>query len=123
MGLTSLLAMRLVATIAKKRNVKIAAKTVMTNPTVRGLAEEIVRLTGNVAEEIAKPEIRKRKYYPLSENQRGVFIDWELNREALQYNVPQAITFSGDIDTERLADALRKVTAAHPALLGAVCKP
>lgn len=116
-GLTSLLAMRLVATIAKKRNVKIAAKTVMTNPTVRGLAEEIVRLTGNVAEEIAKPEIRKRKYYPLSENQRGVFIDWELNREALQYNVPQAITFSRDIDTERLADALRKVTAAHPALL------
>ncbi len=62
-------------------------------------------------------KIRKRKYYPLSENQRGVFIDWELNREALQYNVPQAITFSGDIDTERLADALRKVTAAHPALL------
>ena len=114
-GLTSLLSMRLVATVAKRMNVKIAAKDVMLEPTVRAMADKIEAAKG-AAPEAKSTGTPKRKYYPLSENQRGVYIDWEMNRDALQYNVPQAIKLNDDVDPERLAEALREAVKAHPML-------
>ena len=30
----------------------------------------------------------QRDFYPITENQRGLFIDWELLRDTTQYNLP-----------------------------------
>ena len=51
-------------------------------------------------------------YYPLTENQRGVLLDWEMNRDTTQYNIPTAWHFK-KMDAEFLATALRKVVDAH----------
>lgn len=113
-GLTSLLAMRLVATIAKRKNVRITSKEAMADPTVRGLVKTLATASAtDVATEKSAP---KRKYYPITENQRGVLIDWERNRDALQYNVPQVIRIKPDTDLDRLREALTEVVKAHPAL-------
>lgn len=113
-GLTSLLAMRLVATIAKRLEVRITSKEAMADPTVRGLVKAIKEASSSP--ETEKKETRIRKYYPITENQRGVLIDWERNREALQYNVAQAIKIKPDTDIERLKEALAVAVKAHPAL-------
>lgn len=113
-GLTSLLAMRLVATIAKRRNARISSKEAMSDPTVRGLIKAIANASATV--EAPGTATRIRKYYPITENQRGVLIDWERNREALQYNVAQAIKIKPETDMQRLRDALSAVVKAHPAL-------
>ncbi len=113
-GLTSLLAMRLVATIAKRLNVRVTSKDAMADPTVRGLIKAIENASS--AEEAPAAPVRKRKYYPITENQRGVLIGWERNREALQYNVAQAIKIKPGADLARLKEALAVTVKAHPAL-------
>lgn len=111
-GLTSLLAMRLVATIAKRKDIRITSKTAMADPTVRGLVNTIAAGSDTSVEKTAP----KRKYYPITENQRGVLIDWEQNRDALQYNVSMVVKIKSDTDLNRLRDALAATVKAHPAL-------
>lgn len=114
-GLTSLMAMRLVASIMKELNIAVKAKQVMSQPTVREIA--------HLLEGSEQPAQRKsaasagRLYYPLTENQRGVYIDWEMNRDALQYNIPQAFSFAPGTDPERLRQAVLRVVEAHPGLM------
>lgn len=115
-GLTSLLAMRLVAAIARETGVKVSAKEVMSSPTVRQLAE-LVRGSETSARPAAPARRNRRKYYPLTENQRGVYIDWEMNRDALQYNIPRAFRMGKDVDPERLRLAILEVVKAHPGLM------
>ena len=112
-GLTSLLAMRLVATIAKRRNVRMTSKAAMADPTVRGLIKALEAASGTAS---PAKSAAKRKYYPITENQRGVLIDWERNRDALQYNVAQVIKVMPATDLDRLKSALAKAVEAHPAL-------
>lgn len=114
-GLTSLLSMRLAASIAKHKGTRITSKAIMQNPTVKGIAEAIAAESDSAATTASAPRA-KRKFYPITENQRGVLIDWELNREALQYNVPQMIRIKPDTSIERLKAALAATVAAHPAL-------
>ena len=57
----------------------------------------------------------KREYYPICENQRGIYIDWEMNRNTTQYNIPYVMDFK-DLDVEKLKDALITVVNAHPYL-------
>lgn len=111
-GLTSLLAMRLVATIAKRKDIRITSKAAMADPTVRGLVNTIAAGSDTSVEKTAP----KRKYYPITENQRGVLIDWEQNRDALQYNVSMVVKIKSDTDLNRLRDALAATVKAHPAL-------
>lgn len=115
-GLTSLLAMRLVAAIMKATGIKFKAKEIMTDPTVESLASRlnVAEADSPVEKETSKP---KRRYYPLTENQRGVYLDWEMNRDALQYNIPQVFRFSANTDAERLRSAVIKVVKAHPGLM------
>lgn len=83
-GLTSLLAMRLVASIMKETGVKVSAKNVMSAPTVREIAVFIESRRDAAGNDAPAPDAQrkaKRRYYPLTENQRGVYIDWEMNRE------------------------------------------
>ncbi|MEG1999268.1 MAG: condensation domain-containing protein, partial [Bacteroidales bacterium] len=54
-----------------------------------------------------------RPYYPLSESQKGIYYDWEKNREALQYNVPYALKLGRRIDVGQLKDAIILVIEAH----------
>ena len=113
-GLTSLLAMRLVATIAKRRNVRITSKAAMADPTVRGLIKAIAEASSTA--DAPKQAAKIKKYYPITENQRGVLIDWERNRDALQYNVSLVNKIKPETDLKRLREALGATVAAHPAL-------
>lgn len=112
-GLTSLLAMRLVATIAKRKNVRITSKEAMIDPTIRGLINIIATASAN---EPGEKPISNQKYYPITENQRGILIDWEQNRDALQYNVSMVIKIKPDTDLDSLRQALAATVKAHPAL-------
>lgn len=115
-GLTSLMAMRLVAAVAKKMGVKLTAKGIMSSPTIRAIAKTVEESGSQDAPAAAK-SAPKRKYYPLTENQRGVYIDWEMNRDALQYNIPQAFKFAPGTDAERLKAAVMAAVEAHPGLM------
>ena len=59
----------------------------MREPTIRQIAGELTQTdTDSDIPQLTAYERRER--YPLTENQRGVYIDWELNRDTTQYNIP-----------------------------------
>ncbi len=112
MGLTSLSAMRLSAMINQKYDIYIPTTEILFHPRIKDMAEYIA--VNDKVENIDKV-YEKRELYPLTENQRGVYLDWEMNRSALQYNIPDVVVFC-DYDKERLHNALIDVVEAHPYL-------
>lgn len=109
MGLTSLGAIKLSQTIQQRLGLTLKASDILQNPSICKWKKFI-----NTKEEEAKA-YNKQNYYPLTENQLGIYIDWEQHQDSLQYNVPMALKFTG-IDANRLKVCLKKIIEAHPLL-------
>ena len=113
-GLSSLSAMRMCATVQQRCGWSLSTSDILRNLTIRSIADAIDNGTIGMDKQIA--EIHPlRQYYPVSENQRGVYIDWELNRNALQYNIPLVRKITSN-SAEEVARALRQIVNAHPVL-------
>ncbi|MCQ2443854.1 MAG: condensation domain-containing protein, partial [Oscillospiraceae bacterium] len=54
-----------------------------------------------------------QEYYPITENQRGVYLDWEMHRESTQYNTPSVHPLPFDTDLDYVASKLKEVIDAH----------
>lgn len=88
----------------------LSAKAIYAGRTARGIANA---LKDSVSENEGTYE--KRDIYPISENQRGVYIDWEMNRDTTQYNIASVLKMK-EATAEQLAAAVKEIIAAHPAL-------
>ena len=108
-GLTSLLAMRLSATIQKETNWTVPTKDILMQPTLRQLAMIADGASATVRQLVAH---EKQEFYPLTENQRGVYVDWEMNRNTTQYNIP-VVKRLGNVDAECLKNAIIAAVNAH----------
>lgn len=108
-GLTSIGAIKLSVKIQQMMGVQLKTKDIMKKPTIRHWAALLDSGSVEGDEMEAYP---LQEYYPLTPNQLGVYIDWEQNRESLQYNIPTLLRFE-NVDAERLADCLRQVVDAH----------
>lgn len=113
MGLTSLSSMRLSAKIREVTGLKISTRVIMHTPTIREMIAS-VNAQAEVPQQLEKIH-KARKFYPLTENQKGVYIDWEMNRQALQYNIVEVRNVSG-VDAGQLRNALMAIIEAHPYL-------
>lgn len=109
LGLTSMLAIKLSILLQKKLGLKVTTKDILSSPTIRQMAQL------SISEIEAVKEYEKREYYPLTENQKGLYVEWEKNRTALQYNIPLCLKFA-KLDTAKLKVALTAVVEAHPYL-------
>ena len=120
MGLTSLTAMRFTVAAFNEFNVQVTVKDVMQHPTIHQMAALIDSKREEEGLDSQQEDTQfwsegKHYYYPITENQRGVFFDWEMNRDTTQYNVPDVVVMT-DVDASKLRDALEKVVNAHPYL-------
>ena len=112
-GLSSISAMRLVALIQKEMNVTLNMGKVMLNPTVRSMAKLAGAATADAGPTLEA--VAPREFYPITESQRGIYIDWQMNPDTTQYNVPQVIRLKfADIDVDRMVAAVKSVIDAHP---------
>ena len=113
LGLSSLGAMRLSVAIQNKLSEQVTVATIMRAPTIRQIASELSQGDNDADRNIPQlTAYERRKLYPLTENQRGVYIDWEMNRDTTQYNIPDLYRFK-EMDAERLAEAVRQAVDAH----------
>ncbi len=112
MGVTSIAAMRLGGNLSRQLGVQIAIKDILAEPTVRGIA---ARIADSAGEETPEMKYDKREYYPLTENVRGLYLDWEINRDTTQYNIPIIYRFDNK-DAAQLARAAEAAIDAHPVL-------
>lgn len=108
-GITSMLAIRLSVLMRKRFGFQMTTRDIMLTPTIR----ELALLSISEEEEIVSYD--RREEYPLTANQMGLYVEWEKNRKALQYNHPDCLKFS-QLDGDRLEKAIRSVFGAHPSL-------
>ncbi len=115
LGLTSILAIKLSVTIQNRLGISVMTKDILKLKTIRRLAEIEAIQTVN-SPTVGAVDQTKRAFYPLTENQKGLYYDWEKNREALQYNIAASLRFSSGVNVKRLKEAVLAVVEAHPYL-------
>ena len=110
-GMTSMTAMKYCARIHASMGVQVSTAQVIKHPTVREialLANETIKQADSQA-----PAVRQeQEFYPLTENQKGIYLEWEMNRETIQYNIPFACRFD-QLDAATLVAAVKKAVDAH----------
>ncbi len=113
LGMSSLLAMRFAAALQSRHDARVRVSDIMKTPTVRGIAALIDKARHGQGMGLGAHE--KRERYPLSENQRGLYIEWEINRNTTQYNIPAVYRFY-DANAHALVKAVKAAVEAHPCL-------
>ncbi len=111
-GMSSLMAIKFAASLQQDWGLAIKATEMLAHPTIREIAE-LLSAPGAQQGEKAVAHAAQQTY-PLTENQRGIYIDWELNRDALQYNVP--VLLRAARGASEVTAAIGEFAAAHPYL-------
>ncbi|MBI5681385.1 MAG: amino acid adenylation domain-containing protein [Methanobacterium sp.] len=109
LGLTSLSVLKLVAKISKKFGVNVNVTNIMRARTIREIANEV-----SASSSVSKKHYAIQDFYPLTQNQLGVYFDCVKNPEKLTYNLPKCIRFKKDIDPLKLKTAILDVIEKHP---------
>ena len=107
-GLTSISAIRLAATVYKQYGVALDAKNLVKEATVL-MIEEAINDTAATAQE----SVEEVMVAPLSFSQTGVYVDCINHPDDTQYNIPWVLGFLADTDTELLRQAVLTVLEAH----------
>ena len=110
-GMSSIGAMRLAALIHSEFGVSISVANMLKNPTIRAIAGIIDRGTQD-SDEVRITVHEKQPYYPITENQRGLIIEWQLHPQTSQYNIPEVVVFE-NTKADELAQAIKKAVDAH----------
>ena len=109
LGLTSLRAIRLSAAVGRELGLSLSALDMIAHPCVRDWEPLATERADEIPVSVPQAE------YPLTANQLGVYFDCLQHPDGIQYNVPFAVRFPR-ADAARLAEAVLKAVAAHPAL-------
>ncbi|MGN1349932.1 MAG: amino acid adenylation domain-containing protein, partial [Anaerovoracaceae bacterium] len=113
-GLSSLGAMRFSVEVHHQLGRALRVSEIMHNPQIRSLAALLEEgENSGAAAEI--PSYPQQLYYPLTENQKGIYLDWEMNRNTVQYNLPSVYRFTG-VSAESLEEAVKTVINTHPSM-------
>ena len=114
LGGHSLKAVLLLSRIHKEMNVEVSLKVVFASPVLRNMAEYLKEAAVSIYKSIEP--VTKREYYPLSSAQKRIYILNQLERESLVYNIPGTLVLEGELDKEKLEEAIRKLIARHETL-------
>ncbi|WP_458403578.1 amino acid adenylation domain-containing protein, partial [Methanobrevibacter sp.] len=115
-GFTSLILMKFNSLIYAEMGINLDISILFNDPTIRKLATEIK----NSDEDSELEEFIKLAdtldYFPLTENQLGVYYECMQNPGEIRYTLPTVIRFDNDIEAEKLKEAVINTVEAHPYL-------
>ncbi|MBR4554047.1 MAG: amino acid adenylation domain-containing protein [Ruminococcus sp.] len=116
-GLTSLTMVSVISAIYEKYGISFRVTDFMKLRCVALLAEETARLTA--VSDTAKPgeellnNDEQRDYYPLTENQLGIYLDCIAHPGSIGYHLPNIIRFDASVSAERLKNAVSMTIGFH----------
>jgi len=114
-GFTSLTLMKLNAKIYDEMGVNLDIIALLNDPTIKNIANEIENNDLLDLESIIELS-NDTEYYPLTENQMGIYYECIQSGDVAQYNLPSVIRFSSEIDANRLKEAIIKTIEVYPYL-------
>ena len=117
LGFTSLTLMKLNSIIYEQINGNLDISTLFNEPTIRNFA---IELDNSFKKESGLEDLiesaKDMEYYPLTENQLGVYYECVQNPDVIKYTIPTTVRFADDVDANRLKDAVIKTIESHPYL-------
>jgi acyl carrier protein len=114
LGVDSLQVITISSRIHREMDIKIPVSEFFNRTNVKGLAEFVADAAMDAAGHITHVEARES--YPLSSAQKRLFIHQQLAPQSVAYNLPQVITFGGELDLERWQVAFDKLIQRHEIL-------
>lgn len=111
-GGDSLQAINAVAEIQKRLNFSITVEEMFKYRTIGEMANALIS-KGEAEEFKAIPKVINSKCAEVSSAQKRMFILNQGNTNSISYNMPGAITIEGELDTEKLKDALYELVKRH----------
>ncbi|MBO7609627.1 MAG: amino acid adenylation domain-containing protein [Muribaculaceae bacterium] len=117
-GLTSISAIRLAVLVNKKYDVALESRWLVKSGTLQQIENLILEhlLHSGTAASAETAEKASVSEAPLTYAQTGVYFDCLKNPTSTVYNIPYLLTFPEGTDAQKLADAVKTVANAHPAL-------
>ena len=116
-GFTSLTLMKLNTLIFKEMNVNLDISVLFNSPTIKNLADEILssdKANSRLSEFIEMSN--SLEYFPLTENQLGIYYECMQSPGEVKYTMPAVARFDRKIDAEKLKESISRVIDAHPYL-------
>ena len=120
LGGHSLAATKLVALIKQHDAYEVNVSAVFKYPTVRLLASELAAQT-DLSDSTTLEKMPRPERLPLSEAQQRLWLVDQMEGQSAQYNMPFAFDFKGNLDIERLAQALNAIVERHEVLRTTLC--
>lgn len=114
LGGHSLKVITLASEVHRRFDVKLPLAYVFKHPTVKGLADYIRGATQDKYIDI-KPASKKR-FYPLSTAQKGIYLSQHLDNKDVRYNLPVILLLEGEVDRCHLEDSFKKLIFRHEPL-------
>ena len=117
-GLTSISAIKLAVQVNKRYGVTLDSRTLVKSGTIQSIENDILTLmlSGHATTQSSAAAGQARTSAPLSYAQTGVYFDCLKNPASTIYNIPYLLSYPQGTDTQRLADAVKRVIDAHPEL-------
>ncbi|WP_409200806.1 amino acid adenylation domain-containing protein [Methanobrevibacter sp. DSM 116169] len=113
LGLSSLSIIRLISKISDKYDINIPLANLMDSNTIKEIAKELEKYAKDDNDFITDSN---KDFYPLTQNQLGVYFDCIKKPNELNYNLPKLIRFNKDIDSKKLKDSIVETINKHPYL-------
>ncbi|WP_405271529.1 AMP-binding protein, partial [Methanobrevibacter sp.] len=116
-GFTSLTLMKLNSIIYEKMGANLDVSILFNEPTVKNFAIEIDNSSEKEAglQKIIE-SAKGMEYYPLTENQLGIYYECKQNPDVIKYTMPTTVKFGSDVDANKLKQAIVDTIEAHPYL-------
>lgn len=114
LGGHSLRATKLVNLIEARTGCRISVREIFSLSTV----EEIAKAVENCKKEIYYkiPRAEEKKYYMMSSPQKRIYLSSQMDATGVAYNMPFAIKIIGEINVERMKQAMQYVVDRHEIL-------
>ncbi len=118
-GLTSISTLKFNLALSKAFGKPMKITDVKENNTIR-LLEKFLGVSRTNVQTVAQTftsnaVVREnRDSYPLMQNQMGVFVECQMNKDSVDYNIPTLFKISEKLDIQKLQSAIVKAVAAHP---------
>ncbi|MCP4153783.1 MAG: hypothetical protein GY757_39015, partial [bacterium] len=111
LGGDSLKATTVIGKLHRDLSVKVPLTEFFRKPTVKGITEFVKGLAKEKLTAI-KP-VEKKEHYPLSSAQKRVYVQYLLDKQVVNYNLPEIVLLEGTFDSRRAVDIFDILTRRH----------
>jgi amino acid adenylation domain-containing protein/non-ribosomal peptide synthase protein (TIGR01720 family) len=113
-GGNSLTAIKLISKIFNKFNLEISIRELFEDGSIESISKLVEKSKKTAVQEITKAKVKAK--YPLSHQQRRIWITSQFDKSSIAYNIPSAYYLFGTIDYSKFEIAVNKIIERHEIL-------